>query len=106
MVQFLSIIFFSWISSIFVGVFKSSRFFVLLCTNLSSFVQIGAGKGRTFHVGVSGVAVTALALGPRDILEVKNACVLRHGVHHLQSSSPKFCHLIQCRGRCEAAVNR
>ena len=28
MVQFLSIIFFSWISSIFVGFFKSSRFFV------------------------------------------------------------------------------
>ena len=27
MVQFLSINFFSWISSIFVGVFKSSRFF-------------------------------------------------------------------------------
>ena len=31
MVQFLSINFFSWISSIFVGVFKSSRFFVSLC---------------------------------------------------------------------------
>ena len=27
MVQFMSIIFFSWISSIFVGFFKSSRFF-------------------------------------------------------------------------------
>jgi hypothetical protein len=35
-------------------------------------LQIGAGKGRTFHVGVIGVAVTALAVGPRDILEVKN----------------------------------
>jgi len=32
MVQVLSIIFFSWISSIFVGFFKSSRFFVSLCT--------------------------------------------------------------------------
>ena len=32
MVQFLSIIFFSWISWIFVGFFKSSRFFVSLCT--------------------------------------------------------------------------
>ena len=31
MVQFLSIKFFSWISSIFVGVFKSSRLFVSLC---------------------------------------------------------------------------
>ena len=31
MVQFLSIIFFSWISSIFVGFFKSSRFFVSPC---------------------------------------------------------------------------
>jgi len=32
MVQFLSIYFFSWISSIFVEFFKSSRFFVSLCT--------------------------------------------------------------------------
>ena len=32
MFQFLSIIFFSWISSIFVGFFKSSRFFVSSCT--------------------------------------------------------------------------
>jgi hypothetical protein len=31
MVQFLSINFFSWISSIFVGFFESSRFFVSLC---------------------------------------------------------------------------
>ena len=31
MVQFLSIIFFSWISSIFVGFFKSSRFFGSPC---------------------------------------------------------------------------
>ena len=31
MVQFLSIIFFSWISSIFVGFFKSSHFFVSPC---------------------------------------------------------------------------
>ena len=30
--QFLSINFFSWISSIFVGFFKSSRFFVSPCT--------------------------------------------------------------------------
>ena len=32
MVQFLSILFFSWISSIFVGFFESSRFFVSSCT--------------------------------------------------------------------------
>ena len=32
MVQFLSINFFSWIYSIFIGFFKSSRFFVSLCT--------------------------------------------------------------------------
>ena len=36
MVQFLSINFFSWISSIFVGVFKSSRFFVSPCTKKKS----------------------------------------------------------------------
>ena len=34
MVQFLSIIFFSWISSIFVGFFKSSRFFVSPCISV------------------------------------------------------------------------
>jgi len=33
MVQFLSINFFSWISSIFVGFFKSSHFFVSPCTS-------------------------------------------------------------------------
>ena len=33
MVQFLSINFFSWISSIFVGFFKSSRIFVSPCIN-------------------------------------------------------------------------
>ena len=33
MVQFLSINIFSWISSIFVGFFKSSRFFVSPCTS-------------------------------------------------------------------------
>ena len=35
MVQFLSINFFSWISSIFVGFFKSSRFFVSPCTKIN-----------------------------------------------------------------------
>ena len=34
MVQFLSINFFSWISSIFVGFFKSSHFFVSPCINI------------------------------------------------------------------------
>jgi hypothetical protein len=65
----------------------------VLTTNLSSFVQIGAGKSRTFHVGVIGVAVTALAVGPRDILEVKNACVYvtECTICGLRSS---FCHLI------------
>ena len=36
MVQFLSINFFSWISSIFVGFFKISRFFVSLCIMMDS----------------------------------------------------------------------
>ena len=40
MVQFLSINFFSWISSIFVGVFKSSRFFVSPCTSCSLFPSL------------------------------------------------------------------
>ena len=35
MVQFLSIFFYSWISLIFVGIFKSSRFFVSLCISVS-----------------------------------------------------------------------
>ena len=37
MVQFLSIIFFSWISSIFVGFFKSSPFFVSSCIKKTHF---------------------------------------------------------------------
>jgi len=45
MVQFLSINFCSWISSIFVGFFKSSRCFVSLCT-MSSTIQ--------WFVGLSG----------------------------------------------------
>ena len=42
MVQFLSINFFSWISSIFVGFFKSSRFFVSPCISGLLFVQMAA----------------------------------------------------------------
>ena len=42
MVQFLSIIFFSWISSIFVGFFKSSRFFVSPCS-------VSCRKARTLR---------------------------------------------------------
>ena len=40
MVQFLSIIFFSWISSIFVGFFKSSRFFVSPCITRFRAIEI------------------------------------------------------------------
>ena len=47
MVQFLSIIFFFWISSIFVGVFKSSRFFVSLCIYTTSSHSLGRGIGPT-----------------------------------------------------------
>ena len=43
MVQFLSINFFSWISSIFVGFFKSSRFFVSLCISFRRQGSDGAG---------------------------------------------------------------
>ena len=45
MVQFLSVKFFVWISSIFVGFFKSSPFFVSLCilTTLGSPVEEGGG---------------------------------------------------------------
>jgi hypothetical protein len=53
-----------------------------------SFVNIGAGNGHAFHVGVIEVAVTARAVEPCDILKVKNAYVLRHGMHHFLSFSP------------------
>ena len=42
MVQFRTIIFFSWISSIFVGVFKSSRFFVSPCICQHTTIFIGS----------------------------------------------------------------
>ena len=45
MVQFLAINFFSWISSIFVGFFKSSRFFVSTCILAINFKLI-LGKGN------------------------------------------------------------
>jgi len=45
MVQFLSIDFFFWISSIFVGFFKSSRFFVSPCTCTSSW-NLSKSRGR------------------------------------------------------------
>ena len=47
MVQFLSIIFFSWISSIFVGFFKSSRFFMSLC--ITSSLEAGIINGLREH---------------------------------------------------------
>ena len=40
MVQFLSINFFSSISSIFVGFFKSSRYFVSLCMSRNSSISL------------------------------------------------------------------
>jgi hypothetical protein len=46
MVQFMSINYFSWISSIFVGFFKSSRFFVSLCIYNFSVVSLG---GKCTH---------------------------------------------------------
>jgi len=45
MVQFLSINFFSWISSIFIGFFKSSRFFVSLCTYPETCLNLWAVTG-------------------------------------------------------------
>ena len=56
MVQFLSIIFFSWISSIFVGFFKSSRFFVchsvLLWPHFRKFVDMTDGR-NVFYLEVA-----------------------------------------------------
>ena len=54
MVQFLSIIFFSWISSIFVGVFKSSLFCVSFCIALShshkpSVLYCHTGNAHNFY---------------------------------------------------------
>ena len=53
MAQFLPTHFFSWISSIFVGFFKSSRFFVSFCT-ISSFLY-GVGlesKSKVFRANM------------------------------------------------------
>ena len=64
MVQFLSINYFSWISSVFVGFFKSSRFFVSLCRTVHRTVQEHTGKcsmlpflewSRSFQLRTDGV---------------------------------------------------
>ena len=93
MVQFLSIIFFSWISSIFVGFFKSSRFFVspsiyspfvkgankLLSTEISNHsnittVQLYKAAGRTVALCVCvcfecvRVAVRKTSMTPHALL--------------------------------------
>ena len=49
MVKFLSIIFFSWISSNFVGVFKSSRFFCVTLYMNHSCCQITLGSETFSH---------------------------------------------------------
>ena len=54
MVQFLPIIFFSWISSIFVGFFKSSRFFVSLCILVSSTDTPSGRRLDERHVKTAG----------------------------------------------------
>ena len=68
MVQFLSIIFFSSISSIFVGFFKSSRFFVSLCiirfSRLSLFMQ-----STELHLYISDGRVSSTELPPVQRLE-------------------------------------
>ena len=66
MVQFLSIIFLAWISSIFVGFFKSSHFFVSPCIrharmHMTSFSAQSRPK-RCFAVGQSYLARAILLL--------------------------------------------
>ena len=49
MVQFLSINFFSWLSSIFVGFFKSSRFFVSPCTSIKRILPATGKNSLLVH---------------------------------------------------------
>ena len=53
MVQFLSIIFFSWISSIFVGVFKKFPFFCV-----------------TLYISIIDLAVCGLRFGQKNISDI------------------------------------
>ena len=50
MVQFLSINVFSWISSIFVGFFRSSRFFVSPCISAIPLFLVSFSKTSNFPV--------------------------------------------------------
>jgi hypothetical protein len=79
----------------------------VLNTNLSSFVQIGAGKGRTFHVGVIGVAVTGACRGTAWYFGSKERLCTT------SRSAPFAFFFVQVsaiwynvRGGCEAAVNK
>ena len=64
MFQFLSIIFFSWISSIFVGFFKSSRFFVSPCTcagelSVSRRLSLNVTQVETFRLTTTRLYLTS-----------------------------------------------
>ena len=64
MVQFLSIIFFSWISSIFVEFFESSRFFVSFCTNTKdNYTQLRAQEQQSHSVKNDVTHPSAITVG-------------------------------------------
>ena len=75
MVQFLSIIFFSWISSIFVGFFKSSRF---LCHSVYKVVDIT----QVFIVQILVFwVVTSLQFGDQSSIRIHGVvCTAMHNI--------------------------
>jgi len=74
MVHFLSIIFFSWISSIFVGFFKSSRFFLCHSVLLRSSIKRQGG-----HVAWNYTIRTYWDWKDQYIQNLKFVAVIRSG---------------------------
>ena len=87
MVQFLSINFCCWISSIFVGFFKSSRFFCVSLCNLKTVTQV-AFVIRIILLA-SGILVNIAT--PILVASSSKACVCGHSLAEIAGSNPAGC---------------
>ena len=74
MVQFLSINFFSWICSIFVGFFKSSHFFVSPYTSLNTTLSVGDNQQHVSAMYSHLQAEYRFIIGKMYIQRHENEC--------------------------------
>ena len=97
MVQFLSINFICWISSIFVGVFKSFRFFVSPCSILGV-TRLHTTRILVIDVPASTLATPPLRLQKHNDLRAREFAHWPHLWHELRLAN---CRCAWCRRLCE-----